>query len=85
LNPFTVDWEPEASDELALLWMQATNRRSVTDAQAAADRLLMADPEGNGRLLSEGLYLLLIPPLGVFYEIDLDHRHVKVTWVATTV
>ena len=82
MNPFVVDWEPEATDELALLWMQATDRRAVTRAQAEADRLLGADPVANGRLLSEGLYLLIVPPLGVFYEVDLGTRHVKVTWVA---
>ena len=81
MTPFTVDWDEEAEDELARNWMEADEPNEVVAAQNLADQLLSHDPVGAGRPLSEGLYLLLVPPLVVFYTIDTARRHVQVTWV----
>ena len=37
MNPFRVDWKPEAEEELARTWLKSTNQQLVTTAQARAD------------------------------------------------
>lgn len=81
MMPFTVEWDKDAEDELTRIYMQASDPMAVTRAQARADKLLAANPVGNGRLLSEGLYRIDVWPLVVNYTIDPARRHVQVTWV----
>ncbi len=78
MNPWTVEWDPSAEQELARLWMLAADPQAVTDAQARIDRLLARNPIGNGQHLAEGLYRLCVPPLTVYYRIDPDSRLVYV-------
>ena len=81
MNSFTVEWDKDAENELAAIYLSASTPAAVTRAQARADRLLADDPVGNGNLLSEGLYRLLVVPLVVNYTVDEIRRHVQVTWV----
>lgn len=37
---YTVNWRSKAQDELARIWLRASNRRAVTDAANRIDRLL---------------------------------------------
>jgi hypothetical protein len=76
-----VEWDPGAEDELARIWLRASDRAAVTSAQAHADRLLTQDPVTHGRHLSEGLYALDVPPLVLTYTLDSSTRAVEVTWV----
>jgi plasmid stabilization system protein ParE len=85
MNPYTVEWLPQAEDELADIWLRAADRAAVTTAQAQVDRLLARDPQGNGRYLSEGLYQIDYSPLVVSYTIDDSGRRVEVTWVRPTI
>lgn len=84
MNPFRVDWEPAAEDELARLWLQASDPQAITIAQAQADRLLALDPLKYGRHLAEGLYSIDVPPLVLTYTIDTVNHLVEVTWVRST-
>lgn len=52
---YTVDWNADARSTLATIWIRAVNRSAITASQARIDRLLVADPLGNGKPLSEGL------------------------------
>jgi hypothetical protein len=81
MMPFTVEWDKDPEDELARIYMQASDPMAVTQAQARADKLLAANPTGNGQLLSEGLYRINVRPLVVNYTLDPARRHVQVTWV----
>lgn len=81
MNPWQVVWDAEAEDQLAALWLVASDRAAITDAQAAADRRLSHDPSANGRHLSEGLYALDAPPLVLTYTIDNSSKTVTVTSV----
>jgi hypothetical protein len=81
MRPFTVDWNSDAEDELARVWMQASDPAAVNRAEVEADRLLAGDPIRNGQELSEGLYCIHVPPLIVNYTVDVARRHVEVTWV----
>jgi hypothetical protein len=83
MSGWTVDWNEDAQNGLAAAYLNAANRPAVTQAQADIDRLLAANPLGHGRLLSEGLYRLDVPPLFVVYTVDQAARFVQVTGVGT--
>ena len=83
MNPFAVEGEASAEDELALLWMKAADRQAVNAAQVRADQLLAANLIGNGRHLSEGLYQLTVPPLKLSYTVDEGNRRVEVISVGS--
>ena len=84
MNPFRVEWEPAAEDELARVWLRSSDPSAVTAAQAQADRLLSRDPIHHGRHLSEGLYTIDAPPLTLTYTIDLANHIVEVSWVRSS-
>jgi hypothetical protein len=84
MNPWRVEWEPAAEDELARLWLRSSDPQAVTKAQAQADQLLSRDPIKYGRYLSEGLYCIDVPPLVLTYTINAANRSVEVTWVRTS-
>jgi hypothetical protein len=81
MNPYTVEWDSAAEDELIRIWLRAVDRAAVTAAQNKVDRLLGRDPHGNGHALSEGLHQINCPPLAVSYTIDDSQWYVEVTWV----
>lgn len=78
---YTVNWEAPALSTLAAIWIRAANRRVVTAAQARIDRLLAADPLGNGIPVSEGLYAIEVRPLRALFEIIDSAKSVKVVSV----
>jgi hypothetical protein len=53
----------------------------VAAAANRIDKLLAQDPFGSGRSLSEGLYLIRIQPVTMWYTINAVARHVEITWV----
>jgi hypothetical protein len=81
MNPWQVEWNPLAEQELARLWLLSSDPAGMTAAQARIDQLLSRNPAGYGRFLSEGLYAIDVPPLTATYEIDDNARLVTVTWV----
>jgi hypothetical protein len=81
---FTVEWEPEARNELHQLWATGSDPAAVRAAAEAVERLLIADPTGNGQHQSEGLWRLRVPPLTVHFTVDLDRRYVQITDIART-
>jgi hypothetical protein len=84
MKRFTVDWEPDAEDELARIWMQADDPSAVARAQVKADQLLASDPIGKGHHVSEGLYQIHVPPLVLTYSVDAAKQFVQVAWVRST-
>jgi plasmid stabilization system protein ParE len=76
----SVTWSPDALTALADIWVQAADRQAVSDAEARIDRLLAADPLGQGALQSEGLYVIEVHPLRVQFEVDVQRRSV---WVVS--
>ena len=58
---------------------------TITTDQAEIDRLLSRDPFQHGRLLSEGLYRILVGSLLVNFTVAVDSRIVNVTWVRASV
>jgi hypothetical protein len=78
MSPFSVDWEPDALQALADLWLAAPDRRAVTDAEAQIDARLRQDPYRHGRHLREGLYRIDVPPLIATFTIESQQRRVIV-------
>ena len=78
---YTVEWDPNALQELAAIWLNAADRQAVTDAEARVDALLGTDPLRHGTPVAEGLYKLTVAPLTVYYSVDQAPRHVEVSKV----
>jgi hypothetical protein len=78
---FIVRWVPEALNELATIWMQASDRTEITAAVARIDRQLQDDPEDQGESRDEGRRILLESPLGVMFRVQPADRTVFVLTV----
>ena len=81
---FTVGWDQDAYRELTQLWATAPDPAAIRVARETAERLLGADPVGNGRLLSEGLWKIVVSLLALYYTIDPARRHVQITDILAT-
>ena len=81
MRNFEVQWNPDAEDLLATLYMRVSDPNTVWPAQYRADRRLEQQPRDHGFELSEGLWQIIEPPLKIFYEIDDATRLVIVTHV----
>jgi mRNA-degrading endonuclease RelE of RelBE toxin-antitoxin system len=79
MTHYTVEWRPEAIDDLTDIWSVAPDRRAITLADRVIERLLYRSPQQVGQHVAEGLYKLHEPPLLVFYEIDDNKSFVYVT------
>jgi len=75
---FTVAWKPWAKERLAEIWIEATDRRSVSSAANEIDRLLRNDPQSRGESRDEFSRILIVLPLAVVYEIHERDRMVSV-------
>lgn len=70
---YTVVWDSDAIDELAMLWMTSSDQQSVKAAADKIDALLSNDPGDKGQAETESLRTLTAKPLGVLFSIrDLD-------------
>jgi hypothetical protein len=78
---YTVIWLPGAEQELAALWLDASNRDAITTAAARIDQLLEREPETEGESRPDGRRILFAAPLGVIYRVYPDQRRVTVQHV----
>lgn len=77
---WTVVWVTDARNELADLWMSASDRQAVTDAADWIDRALAWDPVGLGIQAADDWFLER-PPLAVSFEVVPDDCMVRVVQV----
>ena len=82
MTRFTVVWHQDARDELARLWMVATDRGAVRSAADAIDRDLAVDAPFKGNPIPDGLRQLTVPPLRVLFAVSQGDRMVRVLEVA---
>ena len=66
---YTVAWTQSSLDELAELWQLADRRSEITDAIHQIDQLLSARPTRLAMPLSEGLFVLIVFPIRVIFEV----------------
>jgi hypothetical protein len=74
---YTVVWHADARDDLAELWLAASDRRNVTAAADQIDRELAVNPEQKGQQFY-GDWFFEISPLCVIYSISPDDQLVEV-------
>ncbi len=75
---YTVIWMPKAQDELAELWLQASDRADVTAAANDIERLLERTPNQIGETLFDTVRSYELDPLAVEFEVIDDDRLVNV-------
>jgi hypothetical protein len=78
---YSVDWLPDAEQELADLWLLATDREAVTKASYLIDQRLGTDPENEGESRSDGRRILFVAPLGVIFRVRQNEWKVTVLHV----
>jgi hypothetical protein len=61
--------KPHAEEQLAAIWIEAADRRAVTAAADVIDRLLRTDASSAGESRSGKTRALVVPPLGVHFEV----------------
>ncbi len=82
---YTVTWLKDAENQLAQIWVDATDKQAVTDAANAIDVLLSTDAHDKGKEASEGLRGLHVPPLRVLFSVREQDRLVEVASVRADV
>jgi len=75
---FTVFWSEEAESRLAHEWLIAPDRRIVTEAADRVDALLRHNAHEVGESRSENRRIIIEPPLGVVFSVDVEAREVLV-------
>jgi hypothetical protein len=75
---YTVVWHSDAQDQLAQIWIDASERKTVTDASIAIDALLAWDAPAKGTVVEGDLSELLVPPLRALFAVSEPDRLVKI-------
>ncbi len=79
---FTVLWGQKAEQELADVWLSASDRESIVVGANEIDRLLESQPLSVGESRESSVSRVgIIPPLGVSFEVVVDDVKVFVTGV----
>ena len=78
---YKVTWKPTAEQELASIWIEATDRQVVTLAADRVDVVLRVDPNGQGESRPNGTRIMFELPLGIRFEVKDDDRLVEVLQV----
>ena len=74
---YTVVYEKPAESQLARLWIQAADRRAVTDASNRIERELANDAHAKG--IPAGVFRKYTDtPLAVLYHVDPGDRMVRI-------
>jgi len=69
MSRYTVAWVQDAQNQLAEIWIAATDRQAVTDAANEIDRELGGDAASKGVPVSDGLRGLEVAPLRVLFSV----------------
>ncbi len=75
---YTVVWHENAQDELARLWMEASDRRAITAAADVIDKHLSGDAPDRGAVAEGSTRVLIVPPLRVLFFVSELDRIAKV-------
>jgi hypothetical protein len=64
---YRVAWRRNALTSLADIWNAGEDRRLITAAADEIDAILMGDPPNAGESREEGVRILTVSPLSVYY------------------
>jgi len=75
---YKVTWRPSAEQQLAGLWVDASDKNDVTAAADRIDDLLARGPLNVGASRFGASRTLTVPPLAVYYDVGQANREVFV-------
>ncbi len=75
---YTVVWSPEAERELADIWNDVADRKSIANAANVLDRELARAPADLGESRPSGLRIAHYLPLGIRFAVWEEDRLVRV-------
>ena len=78
---YTVDWLPAAEQELADIWLRATDRDTITQAAYALDLRLQDDPNDTCESRPSGRRIAFAFPMGILFRVLSDQQLVQVVHV----
>lgn len=78
---YTVCWLPDAEQELAALWLDASLRSAVTQAAYRIDQQLERSPQTLGESRPNNLRIHFQAPLGVLFRVQTRKRLVEIVHV----
>jgi plasmid stabilization system protein ParE len=78
---YRVLWRRIARNQLADIWLAATDRAAVSAAAHRVDKLLSRDPVGCSESRDPGRRVAIVEPLTVFFRIVEDDKKVIVVTV----
>ncbi len=81
---YTVVWHDEAQNQLAEIWINASDREAVTLAANATDRHLANDAESKGTKIEGDLRQLVVPPLRLLFSVSEPDRLARILDVAVS-
>jgi plasmid stabilization system protein ParE len=84
---YTVTWTPSARNELCRIWIDAVDRQAVTSAANEFDAALRTDPNTVGESRGDGVRILTVAPLSIYYRVSEADRCVEVwsVWISSPV
>jgi hypothetical protein len=75
---YTVTAVPSVEEDLARIWLGSTNRRAVSLAADAIDRILQEDAPQKGAEAGQGLRQLIVAPLIAKFTVIEEDRLVTI-------
>ena len=75
---FTVLWKPQAERTLLELWLQSSDRETLTRAAEEIESLVRQRPDSVGESRERGRRWLFVEPLGVDYSVSVNDRVVEI-------
>jgi hypothetical protein len=78
---FTVTWRPDAEQDLAQLWVDATDKHAVADAADHLDAALRRNPFSVGESRGGDERVAFYGPLGFLFEVFTERQAVVVNAV----
>jgi hypothetical protein len=67
---WTVLWKPDAERDLGELWMNADDKKAITNAANRIDISLRKDPLNVGESRADNDRIYFESPLGILYTVD---------------
>ena len=78
MTRYTVTATRKAEDDLARLWVRASDRRSISQAANSIDHVLREDAPQKGCEVGKGLRQLIVSPLVAEFTVEENDRTVTV-------
>ena len=75
---YSVIWVPSAEQELAAIWLAATDRNAVTRAAHLVEQRLQLDPANEGESRPKNRRITFEAPISLVFSVHVQTRTVRV-------